>query len=58
MKELYESAKQIILNNYKGDWDEETLDILTVSVMALFARFSEVSQERIPIILKTVWMML
>lgn len=51
MKELYESAKQIILNNYKGDLDEETLDILTVSVMALFARFSDVSQKRIPEIL-------
>lgn len=48
MKELYESTKQFILNNYKGTLNEETLDILTVSVMSLFINLGEVAKTRFP----------
>ena len=52
MKDLYEKTREFILNNYNGELNEETLDILTVSAMALFGRFSEVSMKRLPNIFK------
>lgn len=51
MQELYEKTKQFILDSYNGDLNEETLDILTASVMALYGRFSDVSIKRLPSVL-------
>ena len=51
MKELYDKTKEFLQENYKGELNDETLDILTVSIMALYGRFSEVSIKRLPGIL-------
>ena len=51
MKELYEKTKAFLRDNYNGELNEETLDILTVSIMALNIRFSDVSIKRLPGIL-------
>lgn len=51
MEQLYKNTKLLILNNYNGEFDEKTLDMLTVSVMSLFIRFPEVTKDKIPNIL-------
>lgn len=52
MQKLYEKTKEFIRGSYNGELNEETLDILTVSVMALNIRFSEVSIKRLPGVIK------
>lgn len=52
MKKLYDSAKQIILNNYNGELSDVALDILSTSVMALFIKDEALSKERLPGILQ------
>lgn len=54
LKELYDKTKLFILNNYKGKLEEETLDILTVSIMSLFIRFPEVTKEKLPNVLDKI----
>ena len=54
MKELYGKVQELILNNYKGTLDNETLDILTVSIMALYVKNPEMVKERMPIILNKI----
>ena len=51
MKELYDSMKRLILDNYSLELSETTLDILTVASMALFVKNSELTMERLPKIL-------
>lgn len=51
LKQLYENAKSFILNNYNGNVDDKTLDILTVSIMSLYIRFPEVTRDKLPSIL-------
>ena len=51
MQELYEKTKEFLQENYVGELNDETLDILTVSIMALYGKFSDVSIKRLPSIL-------
>lgn len=54
MKELYDAAQQLILNNYKDELEPLVLDILTISVMALLLRNEKLTIERLPKILNDV----
>ena len=52
MKELYNKIQELILENYQGTLDNETLDIITIAVMALYVKNPEMVLERMPNILK------
>ena len=52
MKELYNKIQELILENYQGTLDNETLDIITIAVMALYIKNPEMVLERMPNILK------
>lgn len=52
MKELYTKIQELVLENYQGTLDNETLDIVTIAVMALYIKNPEMVLERIPNILK------
>ena len=52
MKELYEKTKEFIQENYNNELNEETLDILTVAIMAINCRLGDVSLKKLPSILK------
>lgn len=52
MKELYTKIKELVLENYQGTLDNETLDIVTIAVMALYVKNPEMVLERMPNILK------
>ena len=51
MKELYTKIQELILENYQGTLDSETLDIVTIAVMALYVKNPEMVLERMPSIL-------
>lgn len=52
MKELYNKIQELILENYQGTLDSETLDTITIAVMALYVKNPEMVLERMPNILK------
>ena len=54
MKELYNAAQQLILNNYKEELEPLVLDILTISVMSLLLRNEKLTIERLPRILNEI----
>ena len=51
MRELYNKIQGLILENYQGTLDKETLDIITIAVMALYVKNPEMVLERMPNIL-------
>lgn len=54
MKELYNKIKELVITNYKGTLDEETLEIITIAVMALYLKNPEMVKERMPKILNKI----
>lgn len=54
MKELYDSMKTLILDNYSLELSDTTLDILTVASMALFVKNGELTMKRLPKILSKI----
>ena len=48
MKVLYEKWKQIIINNYNGVLDDETLDLFTVASLALYMKNQELVMKKLP----------
>ena len=52
MKELYNKIQELILENYQGTLESETLDIITIAVMALYVKNPEMVLVRMPNILK------
>lgn len=52
MKELYTKIQELVLENYQGTLDSETLEIVTIAVMALYVKNPKMVLERMPNILK------
>lgn len=48
MKDLYLKLRDIICENYVGELDNEALDIITVSSLALFMKNPELTLEKLP----------
>lgn len=46
MKELYDKCQRIILDNYNGDLNNDVLEILTVSLMALFLHNQKLTVDK------------
>lgn len=54
MKELFESCQKLILDNYKGKIDDVSLEVMTISVMALVLRNEKRTLERLPQLLQKI----
>lgn len=54
MKELYDKIKELVLENYHGVLDKETLDIIVIAVMALYMKNPQMVLERMPKILNKI----
>lgn len=54
MKEILNSSRQLVIDNYRGDLSEEVLDIVSVAVMALFLKDQEMAQRKLPNILQNI----
>ncbi len=54
MKELFESCKKLIIDNYKGNIDDVSLEAMTIAVMALCLRNEKRTLDKLPRILQTI----
>lgn len=54
MKDLYIKIKELICDNYKGTLTDTTLDIITVSIMALYIQSPEIIINKMPTILNKI----
>ena len=54
MKDLYIKIKELINDNYKGTLTDTTLDIITVSIMALYIQSPEIIINKMPTILNKI----
>ena len=54
MKELFESCKKLILDNYKGHINDLSLEAMTIAVMALCLRNEKRTLDKLPKILQNI----
>lgn len=54
MKELFESCKKLILDNYKGHINDSSLEAMTIAVMALCLRNEKRTLDKLPKILQNI----
>ena len=54
MKELFESCKKLILDNYKGHINDSSLEAMTIAVMALCLKNEKRTVDKLPKILQNI----
>ena len=54
MKDLYLELRKIIQENYNGELDSQTLDIITAASLAIYIKYPEMVSRKLPIILNKI----